>query len=137
MPETAWTTVPTTSPSSATWPSISSARSPPKAPCASRSSGQDGRTRSSPKSSPKSEMRLPCTYLCLSSSAIITHSGDIAAFGQNDKWSFALLPALPHSSAILLHILRFYPISGSLQGFEDKVLLGDTAISGIHGQFPK
>src|SRR3954468_19625942 len=60
MPETAWTTVPTTSPSSATWPSISSARSPPKAPCASRSSGQDGRTRSSPKSSPKSEMRLPC-----------------------------------------------------------------------------
>src|SRR4051812_33540857 len=65
MPETAWTTAPTTSPSSATWPSISSARSPPKAPCASRSSGQDGRTRSSPKSSPKSEMRLPWEWCYL------------------------------------------------------------------------
>src|SRR3982751_5962745 len=60
MPEIAWIMVPTTSPSSATWPSISFARSRQRAPCASRSSGLDGRTHTSPKSSPKSEMRLPC-----------------------------------------------------------------------------
>src|SRR4051795_6966196 len=59
MPAIASTTAPTTSPSSATWPSISSARSRPRAPCASRSSGRDGRTHSSPKSSLKFEMRLP------------------------------------------------------------------------------
>src|SRR3954466_8017404 len=60
MPEIAWIMAPTTSPSSATWPSISFARSRQRAPCASRSSGPDGRTHISPKSSPKSEMRLPC-----------------------------------------------------------------------------
>src|SRR6187431_1965077 len=59
MPEIAWIMAPTTSPSSATWLSTSSARSRPRAPCASRSSGPDGRTHTSPKSSPKSEMRLP------------------------------------------------------------------------------
>src|SRR3954462_8805223 len=59
MPAIASTTAPTTSPSSATWPSISFARSRQRAPCASRSSGRDGRTHSSPKSSLKFEMRLP------------------------------------------------------------------------------
>src|SRR3954471_5402752 len=59
MPEIAWIMAPTTSLSSVTWPSISFARSRPRAPCASRSSGRDGRTHISPKSSPKSEMRLP------------------------------------------------------------------------------
>src|SRR4051812_42838348 len=63
MPEIAWIMAPTTSLSSVTWPSISFARSRPRAPCASRSSGPDGRTHISPKSSPKSEMRLPCAYL--------------------------------------------------------------------------
>src|SRR3954454_25022818 len=62
MPEIAWIMAPTTSLSSVTWPSISFARSRPRAPCASRSSGRDGRTHISPKSSPKSEMRLPCHY---------------------------------------------------------------------------
>src|SRR3954470_12186373 len=61
MPEIAWIMAPTTSPSSATWPSISFARSRQRAPCASRSSGPDGRTHISPKSSLKSEMRSPCT----------------------------------------------------------------------------
>src|SRR4051812_34964071 len=60
MPAIASTTAPTTSPSSATWLSISFARSRQRAPCASRSSGRDGRTHSSPKSSLKFEMRLPC-----------------------------------------------------------------------------
>src|SRR3954447_26727959 len=60
MPEIAWIMAPTTSLSSATWPSISFARSRQRAPCASRSSGPDGRTHISPKSSLKSEMRLPC-----------------------------------------------------------------------------
>src|SRR3954466_8832234 len=59
MPAIVSTTAPTTSPSSATWLSISFARSRQRAPCASRSSGRDGRTHSSPKSSLKFEMRLP------------------------------------------------------------------------------
>src|SRR3954464_14190276 len=59
MPAIASTTAPTTSPSSATWLSISFARSRQRAPCASRSSGRDGRTHSSPKSSLTFEMRLP------------------------------------------------------------------------------
>src|SRR3954469_194946 len=69
MPEIAWIMAPTTSPSSATWPSISSARSRQRAPCASRSSVPDGRTHISPKSSPKSEMRLPWvlrSFVCTS-----------------------------------------------------------------------
>src|SRR3954453_6965506 len=59
MPEIAWTMVPTTSLSSATWPSISCARSRQRAPYASRSSGPDGRTHISPKSSLKFEVRSP------------------------------------------------------------------------------
>src|SRR3954464_13662655 len=39
---------PTTSPSSATWPSISSARSRQRDPCASRSSGRDGNRGKNP-----------------------------------------------------------------------------------------
>src|SRR4051812_9360702 len=62
MPAIASTTAPTTSPSSATWLSISFARSRQRAPCASRSSGRDGRTHSSPKSSLKFERRLPCSF---------------------------------------------------------------------------
>src|SRR3954468_22664974 len=102
MPAIASTTAPTTSPSSATWPSISSAKSRLKAPCASRSSGPDGRTHTSPKSSLKFEMRLPCE-------AVLTWSGvagvnkayyDIArTLGASERFlvlKVAVPGAMPH-----------------------------------------
>src|SRR4051794_5821907 len=61
MPAIASTTAPTTSPSSATWPSISSARSHQRAPCASRSSVPDGRTHPAQKPPLKFKMRWPAS----------------------------------------------------------------------------
>src|SRR3954468_8233685 len=92
MPETAWTTVPTTSPSSATWPSISSQGALQRLLARQDQAGRmEGRV---PRQSPRPNLKCDCpaTPCDRCTCAYFRNPGYAVDFGRPGRTARRLLP---------------------------------------------